>query len=96
MCDEPCQNSAGPESQISRSINQYNIITSSDCWLRSVVTLLTLLSFYAHTKNEHIRLRIGNAQNRAVMGSVNSVYNKRLSTYDWESSGMTLASMCKL
>ena len=53
------------------------IISSADCYLRGGVTLLTLLSFYAHTKNEHIRLRTENAQNRAIMDSVNSVYTPR-------------------
>ena len=40
--------------------------------------MLTLLSFYVHTKDKQIGLLIGDAQNRAVMGSVNSVYTRRV------------------
>jgi hypothetical protein len=42
------------------------------------VTLLTLLSFYVHTNNKYIRLLTGGVQNRAIMGSVNSVYTRRV------------------
>ena len=77
MQDERCENRDGPKVPFERQLNYRCILPSADCWSRSGVTLLTLLSFYAHTKNEYITLRTGNAQNRAKMDSVNSVYTPR-------------------
>lgn len=54
------------------------IISSADCWSLSGVTLLTLLSFYVHTKDKQFGLLIGEVQNRAIMESVNSVYTRRV------------------
>lgn len=78
MNDEQCENYGGPKIADNCRFNQRCIVTDACCWLRSGVTLLTLLSFYAHTKNKHLRLQTKNAQNRAIMESVNSVYTCRV------------------
>jgi len=76
MYNERCENCVGPKDPIGRSLNQQHIITSADCRLGRGETLLMLLSFYAHTKNKYLRLRVGDGQNRAVLESVNSVYTQ--------------------
>jgi hypothetical protein len=77
MRDERCENCHGPKVRIGCRLNYHCIIASADCWSRSGVTLLTLLSIYARTENKKVRLGIGHTQNRAIMRSVNSVYTPR-------------------
>ena len=78
MHDERCETCHSLKVPIGCRLNYPCIKASADCWSRSGVTLLTLLSYYVHTKDKQIGLLIEEVQNRAIMESVNSVYTRRV------------------